>query len=50
VDRLLPEVSLAKKKVIIPITGMTCANCARTIERGLGKLPGVDAAAVNYAA
>src|SRR2546430_12750708 len=30
--------------------GMTCANCARAIERGVGKLPGVREAAVNFAA
>ena len=28
---------------------MTCAACARVIERTLTRLPGVDAAAVNYA-
>ncbi len=31
------------------ITGMTCAACARRIEKVVGKLPGVDAAAVNLA-
>ena len=34
----------------IPITGMTCANCAMNIERALNrKLPGVLTAAVNFA-
>ena len=33
----------------LPLLGMTCANCARAIERALGKLPGVTEAAVNYA-
>lgn len=31
------------------ITGMTCANCALTIEKGMRKMPGVKAAAVNFA-
>ena len=39
-----------KKRVTIPVTGMTCANCALTIERGLGKLQGVQNAAANFAA
>ncbi|MCL4504416.1 MAG: heavy metal translocating P-type ATPase [Chloroflexi bacterium] len=33
----------------IPVLGMTCANCANTIERTLRKLPGVATSAVNYA-
>jgi len=31
------------------ITGMTCANCALTIEKGVKKLPGVIHAGVNFA-
>lgn len=31
------------------ITGMTCANCALTIEKGMSKMPGVNTAAVNFA-
>ena len=38
-----------KKQVTLPITGMTCANCAATIERNLNKLEGVDSVAVNLA-
>lgn len=37
------------KQVILPIKGMTCANCVATIERNLKKLPGVENAAVNLA-
>ncbi len=33
----------------IPLLGMTCANCANTIERTLRKLPGVAVSSVNYA-
>lgn len=31
------------------ISGMTCANCALTIEKGISKMPGVKAASVNFA-
>jgi P-type Cu+ transporter len=37
------------QKLTLPISGMTCANCAMNIERGLGKLPGIRDAAVNFA-
>jgi Cu+-exporting ATPase len=37
------------KSVAIPIGGMTCAACAKTIERVVGKLPGVDSVSVNFA-
>jgi P-type Cu+ transporter len=33
----------------LPITGMTCANCALTIERNVRKLPGIETANVNLA-
>jgi Cu+-exporting ATPase len=37
-------------RVELPITGMTCANCAATVERTLNrKVPGVVQAAVNFA-
>ena len=39
-----------KKQLTIPVTGMTCANCALTIERGLKKMEGVHDATVNFAA
>ena len=39
----------AAEAVSLPVTGMTCAACAANIERALKKLPGVDAAGVNYA-
>ncbi|VVB56616.1 putative copper-exporting P-type ATPase A [uncultured archaeon] len=38
------------KKTDLTISGMHCASCAVLIGRGLGKVPGVKAANVNYAA
>ncbi len=38
-----------KATVELAVTGMTCANCAQTIERGLKKLDGVLEASVNLA-
>ena len=37
------------KNITLPVTGMTCANCATTIERNVRKLPGVNLANVNLA-
>lgn len=37
-----------QKHIILPITGMTCANCVSTIERNLNKLNGVQQANVNF--
>ncbi len=37
------------ERVDLPITGMTCAACARRIERQLTKAPGVQRANVNFA-
>ena len=33
----------------IPVKGMTCGNCARTVERKLSATPGVAAARVDLA-
>ncbi len=41
------DVPLARAE--LPITGMTCANCARTIERTLGRLDGVVSATASFA-
>ena len=46
-DPATPAVALATTS--LPVTGMTCAACARTIERTLTRLPGVDKAGVNFA-
>jgi Cu+-exporting ATPase len=37
------------KKVIIPVKGMTCVNCAAAIQKDISKLVGVKTANVNYA-
>jgi len=37
------------KEVTVPIGGMTCAACARTIERTVGKIAGVPLVTVNFA-
>jgi len=38
-----------ERSVSIPIGGMSCAACARTIERAVGKVDGVASISVNYA-
>lgn len=35
-------------EITLDLFGMTCANCARRIETGLGKVPGVEEARVNF--
>jgi len=39
----------APERVDLPVSGMTCAACARSIERTLASTPGVDRANVNLA-
>ncbi len=39
----------AAEEVELPIGGMTCAACARTVERQLASSPGVEKASVNFA-
>ncbi len=41
---------MAEQTVSLPLTGMSCANCAANIERTLSKLEGVRQAQVNFAA
>ena len=46
------EANLSKaegQKYQFKVSGMTCANCALTIEKGLQKMPGVKTVAVNFA-
>jgi Cu+-exporting ATPase len=37
------------REISLPVTGMTCANCAATVERTLRKTEGVAEASVNFA-
>ena len=41
---------MTEQKLTLPITGMTCANCAANIERVVKKLDGVGEANMNFAA
>jgi Cu+-exporting ATPase len=36
-------------RLSLPVTGMTCAGCARRVQGGLSALPGVREATVNFA-
>ncbi|NTW42961.1 MAG: heavy-metal-associated domain-containing protein [Anaerolineaceae bacterium] len=36
-----------QKHLVLPITGMTCANCVASVERNLKKEKGVESAIVN---
>ncbi len=41
---------MARKKLEIPVTGMTCAACSAAVERALAEVPGVSSASVNLVA
>ena len=41
---------MANQTLILPVRGMTCANCSRGVERKLASTPGVAKAAVDLAA
>jgi Cu+-exporting ATPase len=38
----------AQKQITLPVIGMTCTNCATTVERNARKVEGVDEAVVNF--
>ena len=40
---------MTMQQIDLPVTGMTCASCARTVERTLKKTDGVGEANVNFA-
>jgi Cu+-exporting ATPase len=41
---------MSDDKIMLPVSGMTCANCAMNIERAVKKLNGVSDVRVNFAA
>ncbi len=41
--------SIAARKFIFPVTGMTCASCVARVEEALKSVPGVVSASVNLA-
>jgi Cu+-exporting ATPase len=43
------EPERGERSIELTISGMTCASCARRVERSLAKVPGVAAASVNLA-
>ncbi len=43
----VPEKVSPGSTVTLPVTGMSCTNCAQTIERNVRKLPGVTSARVD---
>ena len=45
---MTPE-AVKHRELVLPITGMTCANCVATVERALRKTDGVTEVSVNYA-
>ena len=40
---------MTNQTITLPVSGMTCANCAMNIERNVKKLPGISGANVNFA-
>ncbi|MDZ7778845.1 MAG: heavy metal translocating P-type ATPase [Gemmatimonadota bacterium] len=45
----VPTDEVEATDLVLPITGMTCANCAATVERTLRRTDGVAEASVSYA-
>ena len=48
--RMPEDVSPSGSKIVLPLTGMSCASCAAHIQEGLSGLRGVKSASVNFAA
>ena len=46
--RIIEAMSQATEEITLPITGMTCAGCAQTIESALSHADGVMKVSVNY--
>ncbi len=47
--QIITESVAGEQKQQFKISGMTCANCALTIEKGLKTMPGVKTATINFA-
>ena len=45
----LPKKQKGKQEILIPVEGMSCANCALKIEEVLSETEGVEEASVSYA-
>jgi Cu+-exporting ATPase len=45
----VPKGKGQSKRVVLPVTGMSCASCVAKIEKGLSKMEGVADAKVNFA-
>src|SRR5688500_1841793 len=43
------DAGAGSERVELPISGMTCAACARRVERALADAPGVTSAGANFA-
>ena len=48
-DQETTERAEVRKRVDLPVTGMTCASCANRVSRALSKVPGVEETNVNFA-
>src|SRR5215203_529025 len=44
-----PTSRMPTADITFPVTGMTCASCVNRVEKAVGKVPGVERAAVNLA-
>lgn len=40
---------VVKREAVIPVMGMTCASCVKSVERAISKLPGIFEVSVNLA-
>ena len=47
-EAISPEIKNIIYSAILPVTGMSCTNCAGTIERQIRKLPGVIDANIDF--
>ncbi|TXK33232.1 copper-translocating P-type ATPase [Pontibacter qinzhouensis] len=48
-DKTIIQPAVKEQKASLPVTGMSCASCALSVESMVGAQPGVSQAAVNFA-